>query len=232
MIEFFANWFNKLDETFIKSGLLHYIPEGLLNTFLISIGALVIGVAIGTVIAVVKYFAEGNRKMRWADRLCNIYTTVIRGIPVMVLLMVLVFAVFTGTREPLLVCVLGFGINSGAYVAEIIRSGINSVDKGQMEAGRSLGMSKVQTMRHVILPQAVRVIIPAIGNEMIALIKETSVAGYVGVFDLTGRGNQIKNITYDFVNPYLLIAIIYLVIVLMLTKLLRLLERRLNRDKH
>ncbi len=231
MIDFFTNWFSKLHQTFIESGLLHLIPEGLLNTFIISIGALVIGVAIGTLIAVVKYFAEGNPSLRWADKLCNLYTTVIRGIPVMVLLMVLVFAVFTGTRQPLLVCILGFGINSGAYVAEIIRSGINSVDVGQMEAGRSLGMNKVQTMQYVILPQAVRVIIPAIGNEMIALIKETSVAGYVGVFDLTGRGNQIKNITYDFVNPYLMVAVIYLIIVLVLTKLLRLLERRLNRDK-
>ena len=146
----------------------------------------------------------------------------------MVLLMVLVYAIFTGTRNPLAVCVLGFGLNSGAYVAEIIRSGISSVDKGQMEAGRSLGFSKLQTMRLIILPQAIRVILPAIGNEMIALIKETSVAGYVGVFDLTSRGNQIRNLTYDAVNPLIVVALIYLIMVIGLTKLVGGLERRMR----
>ena len=183
---------------------------------------------IGTLIAVIKYFAADNGKLKPAAFLCDVYTTVIRGVPVMVLLMVLVYAIFAGTRNPLGVCILGFGINSGAYVAEIIRSGINSVDKGQMEAGRSLGLSSMQTMRKIILPQAVRVILPAIGNEMISLIKETSVAGYVGVFDLTSRGNQIRNLTYDAVNPLIAVAVIYLILVIGLTKLLSVLEGRLR----
>ena len=231
-MEWLDTWLARLDRTFIAKGYWRLIPEGLKNTMIISLGALAIGVLIGTLIAIIKYFAEGNRKLWIANKICDLYTTVIRGIPVMVLLMVLVYAIFTGTREPLLVCVLGFGINSGAYVAEIIRSGISSVDKGQMEAGRSLGLSKLQTMRKIILPQAIRTILPAIGNEMIALIKETSVAGYVGVFDLTSRGNQIRNLTYDAINPLIVVALIYLIIVVLLTKLLKLLERRLNRDKH
>ena len=230
-MEWLNTWLARLDKTFIAKGYWHLIPEGLKNTMLISLGALAIGVVIGTIIATIKYFAESNRKLRWASRICDLYTTVIRGIPVMVLLMVLVYAIFTGTREPLLVCILGFGINSGAYVAEIIRGGISSVDKGQMEAGRSLGLSNLQTMRKIILPQAIRTILPAIGNEMIALIKETSVAGYVGVFDLTSRGNQIRNLTYDAINPLIAVALIYLIIVVLLTKLLKLFERRLNRGK-
>ena len=231
-------WFVRLDKTFIAKGYWRLIPEGLKNTMLISLGALAIGVFIGTLIAIIKYFAEitrstnfGGKLLRFGGRVCDLYTTVIRGVPVMVLLMVLVYAIFTGTREPLLVCILGFGINSGAYVAEIIRSGVASVDRGQMEAGRSLGLSNLKTMRKIILPQAIRTILPAIGNEMIALIKETSVAGYVGVFDLTSRGNQIRNLTYDAINPLIAVALIYLIIVVVLTKLLRLLERRLNRDK-
>ncbi len=231
LIQAFIDWGDRLHRTFIAKGYWMLIPQGLLNTMLISLGALVIGILIGTLIAVVKYFAEDTRALKWADVICNLYTTVIRGIPVMVLLMVLVYAIFTGTRNPLLVCILGFGLNSGAYVAEIIRSGISSVDKGQMEAGRSLGMNRIQAMGKIILPQAIRTILPAIGNEMIALIKETSVAGYVGVFDLTSRGNQIRNLTYDAINPLIAVALIYLVIVVGLTKLLSLLERRLNRDK-
>ena len=226
-------WLDQLQRTFIDKGYWRLIPMGLLNTLLISLGALAIGVAIGTVIAVVKYFADDTPVLKLPEKLCNLYTTVIRGIPVMVLLMVLVYAIFTGTRNPLAVCVLGFGLNSGAYVAEIIRSGISSVDKGQMEAGRSLGFSKLQTMRLIILPQAIRVILPAIGNEMIALIKETSVAGYVGVFDLTSRGNQIRNLTYDAVNPLIVVALIYLIMVIGLTKLVGGLERRMRQgDKH
>lgn len=221
-------WMQQLHRTFIAKGYWRLIPQGLKNTLLISLGALAIGIVIGTLIAVVKYFAADNGRLKPAAILCDVYTTVIRGVPVMVLLMVLVYAIFAGTRNPLGVCILGFGINSGAYVAEIIRSGINSVDKGQMEAGRSLGLSSMQTMRKIILPQAVRVILPAIGNEMISLIKETSVAGYVGVFDLTSRGNQIRNLTYDAVNPLIAVAVIYLVLVIGLTKLLSVLEGRLR----
>ncbi len=221
-------WLNKLNDTFIVKGYWRLIPDGLKNTLIITLGALAIGVLIGTLIAVVKYFAEENPRLKIANILCDVYTTVIRGIPMMVLLLVMVYVIFSGTRNPLAVCIFAFGLNSGAYVAEIIRSGISSVDRGQMEAGRSLGLSSVQTMRKIILPQAIRVILPAIGNEMIALIKETSVAGYVGVFDLTSRGNQIRTLTYDQMNPLILVALIYLILVFSLTKLIALLERRMS----
>lgn len=221
-------WLDKLYDTFIAKGYWKLIPDGLKNTLIITLGALAIGVFIGTVIAVVKYFAEEMPALKPADIVCNIYTTVIRGVPVMVLLLVMVYVIFSGTRNPLGVCILAFGLNSGAYVAEIIRGGISSVDRGQMEAGRSLGLSRLQTMWKIILPQAIRVILPAIGNEMIALIKETSVAGYVGVFDLTSRGNQIRTLTYDQMNPLILVALIYLILVFSLTKLISFQERRMS----
>ena len=129
-----------------------------------------------------------------------------------------------------MVAIITFGINSGAYVAEVIRSGIMAIDVGQMEAGRSLGLSKIQTMKEVILPQAFKNVLPAIGNEMIALLKETSIAGYVAVQDLTKAANQIKNTTYDQVNPILLTALVYLLIVMLLTKLLGIMERRLRKS--
>ena len=134
------------------------------------------------------------------------------------------------TAADLTVAIIAFGINSGAYMAELIRSGINAVDKGQMEAGRSLGMSRSQTMRKVIFPQAIRYILPAIGNELIALLKETSVAGYVTIVDLTRGGNLIRNNTHDAINPLLLVALIYLTLVVLLTKLLGLVERKLAKS--
>ena len=145
--------------------------------------------------------------------------------------LVFFFVIFAGTRNKLGVCILAFGLNSGAYVAEIIRSGINAVDPGQMEAGRSLGMSKMQAMGKIIMPQAIRNILPAIGNELIALVKETSVAGYVGVMDLTKMGERAKSITFDAVNPLLVVALTYLLIVVGLTRILGRVERRLARDK-
>ena len=161
--------------------------------------------------------------------LCDLYTTVIRGIPITVLLLLFYFAIMVSAAE-LTVAILAFGINSGAYMAELIRSGINAVDKGQMEAGRSLGMTRAQTMRKVVFPQAIRYILPAIGNEMIALLKETSVAGYVTIIDLTRGGNLVRNNTHDALNPLLLVALIYLTLVVVLTSLLRLLERKLGKS--
>jgi len=224
-------WLAKLHQTFIETGYWRQMLIGLQNTIYITIGALLIGIAVGSVLAIAKYFSEGNRKLRWIERLCDLYTTVIRGIPVMVLLLVFFFVIFAGTRNKLGVCILAFGLNSGAYVAEIIRSGINAVDPGQMEAGRSLGMSKMQAMGKIIMPQAIRNILPAIGNELIALVKETSVAGYVGVMDLTKMGERAKSITFDAVNPLLVVALTYLLIVVGLTRILGRVERRLARDK-
>ena len=225
------NWLAKMHQTFIETGYWRQMLIGLQNTLKITVGAICLGVIIGAVIAVLKYFSEGNKKLRIIEILCDAYTTIIRGIPVMVLLLIFFFVVFAGSRNKLGICILSFGLNSAAYVAEIIRSGINAVDHGQMEAGRSLGMSKLQTMRKIIMPQAIRNILPAIGNEFIALVKETSVAGYVGVMDLTTMGERAKAITFDAVNPLLVVAVTYLIIVLGLTRLLGVAERRMNRDK-
>lgn len=230
-MEWFTKWLDTLYNTFIVADRYKTLIEGLEKTIIITISALVIGVIIGTIVAILKVFAEGNKKLKIIDIICNIYLTVIRGTPVVVQLLISFFIIFTTAKDGTWVAAITFGINSGAYVAETIRSGILAIDKGQTEAGRSLGFSKVQTMWLVILPQAFKNILPAIGNEMIALLKETSVAGYVAVVDITKAGNQIKNTTYDQINPIMLVAIIYLIMVMGLTKLLKLMERRLRKNE-
>ena len=220
----------KLDKTFIQSGHYKMILEGLSTTVKITLGALVIGVIIGLIIALVKYLAEDSKGMRPLAWLCDLYVTVIRGIPVTVLLLIFYYLILVSCTNGVLVATITFGINSGAYMAELIRSGINAVDKGQMEAGRSLGLTKLQTMRRIILPQAVRYVLPAVGNEFIALLKETSVAGYVAVVDLTRAGNLVRNNTHDMFNPLMLVALTYLLMVVILTKALGLLERRLAKS--
>ena len=222
-------WLDKLYETFIETGYYNLLLEGFGNTILITLGALVIGVVIGMIIAVVKYFAEDVPAMKPLAFICDFYVTAIRGIPVVVLLLIFYFIIMA-SADGITVAILTFGINSGAYMAELIRSGINAVDKGQMEAGRSLGMSKLQATGKIILPQALRYILPAIGNELIALLKETAVAGYVAVVDLTRAGNLIRNNTYDAVNPLMSVAIIYLVLVVLLTPLLKVVEGRLSKS--
>ena len=224
------NWIDQLKDTFLEDNRYMWMVEGLGNTLLITLGALAIGVIIGTLVAVAKYFCEGNKKLRFVIWLCDLYTTVIRGIPMTVLLLVFFFVIFVSARDGVPVAIAAFGINSGAYMAELIRSGINAVDKGQMEAARSLGMSKGQAMAKIIMPQAVKYILPAIGNECIALLKETSVAGYVAVVDVTKAATNIRNKTYDAVNPILLLALVYLVMVVILTRLLDILERRLRKS--
>lgn len=222
------NYLDKLYSTFIEDQRYMYLVEGLGNTLIIAIGALVIGVVIGSVIAIAKYFAEDEPRLRAVKWLCDAYTTVIRGVPVVVLLLICFFLVLK-RLDGVTVAIIAFGINSGAYVAEIVRSGIQAVDAGQMEAGRSLGMSRGQTMWQIILPQAMKNILPAIGNEMISLLKETSVAGYVAVTDLTRGGNLIRNNTYDAFNPLMVVALTYLVMVIGLTALLGKVETRLRK---
>ena len=223
-------WLDKLHETFIVDDNYKMLIEGFGNTILITLCALLIGVVIGSIIAIAKYYAEGNRKLRIVNWICDIYTTVIRGIPITVLLMIFYFVIIVSDTEGILTAIIAFGINSGAYMAELIRGGINAVDKGQMEAARSLGMSKGQAMAKVIMPQAIKNILPAIGNEMIALLKETSVAGYVTVVDLTRAANLIRTNTNDAVNPLILLAIVYLIVVVAMTRLLSILERRLRKS--
>ena len=222
-------WFAKLSETFIETGYYRLLLQGLGNTLVMTLGALCIGVVIGTLIAVIKYFAEDVPALKPLDMLCDLYVTAIRGIPVVVLLMIFFYVIMT-SAEGITVGIIAFGINSGAYMAELIRSGIGAVDKGQMEAGRSLGMSKVQAMRKIVFPQAVRYILPAIGNEMIALLKETSVAGYVAVVDLTRAGNLVRNNTYDAFNPLMAVALTYLLLVVLMSRALKKLERRLAKS--
>lgn len=221
---------DKYIETIVETGYYKWLLDGFGNTLLITVGALLIGVVIGTVIAVVKYFGEDVPAMKPLCWLCDLYTTVIRGIPVVVLLLITFFIIFASSDNGVMVAIITFGINSGAYMAELIRGGIQAVDKGQMEAGRSLGLSKLQTMAKIIFPQAVRYILPAIGNEMIALLKETSVAGYVAVRDVTKAGDQIRNLTYDSVSPLMTVALTYLALVVLMTALLNVIEKRLAKS--
>ena len=230
--QFFTNWGAKLASTFLEDDRYMMLVEGLGNTAVITLGALCIGVVIGALVAIIKYCGEGVPALKPLCTLCDIYTTVIRGIPVVVVLLLFYFAIMQSANG-ITVGIVTFGINSGAYMAELMRSGIGAVDAGQMEAGRSLGMSRLQTTVHVILPQAMKNILPAIGNEMIALLKETAVAGYVAVQDLTRAGNLIRNNTFDAFNPLMVVALTYLAIVVALTRLLAVLEKRLHKgDRH
>ena len=160
------------------------------------------------------------------------YLTVIRGTPVVVQLMIMYYIIFASSKNGVAVATLAFGLNSAAYVAEIIRSGIMSIDNGQFEAGRSLGFNYVQTMWHIILPQSFKNVLPALANELITLLKETSVAGYVAVVDLTKGGDIIRGVTYSPFMPLIFVALIYLIIVVVLTKLVGILERRLRNSDH
>ena len=201
--------------------------EGLSNTLLITACALLIGILIGLVVALVRITCapRNNSLQKLGSWLCGLYTTVIRGTPVIVQLLIL-YTVILASSEGIVVCIVGFGINSGAYLAEVPRSGIASVDPGQMEAGRSLGLGYGVTMRRIVLPQAVKNILPALFNEFIALLKETSVAGYIAVRDLTKASDGIRGITFNSV-PLYLAAIIYLVFVIGITQIQKQVERRL-----
>ena len=227
--QFFARWLAQLETTFVEKQRYLLLVDGLKNTLIITAGALVIGVVIGSLVAMIRYCGQDSRLLRPLCWLCNVYTTVIRGVPVVVQLLIFYFLILKSS-DGLVVGIVTFGINSGAYVAELVRSGIAAVDPGQMEAGRSLGLSRLQSAWHIVLPQAMKNILPAIGNEMIALLKETAVAGYVAVQDLTRAGNLIRNNTYDSFNPLMLVAVVYLVLVIGMTQLLGLLERRLRRS--
>lgn len=207
--------------------------EGLKITLLISFFAILIGIAIGVLVAIVKVTAN-NAKMKWLVSVCNVYINIIRGTPLMVQLLIIYNLIFTSRNtNELVVGAVCFGINSGAYVAEIIRAGIESIDRGQMEAGRSLGLNYIKTMRLIILPQAVRNILPALGNEFIVLIKETSVASVIAINDLTKVAQYIGSRTWDILPPLVIAAAFYLIIVMFFTKLLTIFERRLAKgDRH
>ncbi|MBQ7628203.1 MAG: amino acid ABC transporter permease [Clostridiales bacterium] len=218
-----------------------YILSGLGITFTVTFFATLIGIFLGVIVATIRSshdkLAEelrpgfGTSVLNLLNAVCKVYLTVIRGTPTVVQLMIAYFIIFAASNNKILIAILAFGINSGAYVAEIIRSGIMSVDPGQFEAGRSLGFNYVQTMIHIIIPQAFKAVLPALANEFIVLIKETSVSGYVGLQDLTKGGDIIRSQTYSAFLPLILVAAIYLVIVMFFTKLVSLLEGRLRNSE-
>lgn len=228
------DFFKKIGELFSTKKYLLALGEGLKTTLIITVCALAIGVVLGALLAVVKISASRSKKMKPLSILCDTYITIIRGTPMALQLFIMAFAVFAIRGFPLeITAIITFGLNSGAYVAENLRAGIQSVDKGQMEAGRSLGLSYTATMRKIVLPQAVKNVIPSIGNEMISLLKETSIVSMVGLIDLTfsakiiGAGQNMS----DYLVPMLTTAVMYLIIVYGITLLLKLLERRLKSDK-
>ena len=243
MQDFFNGRYESFVKTFITDDRWVQLLNGLLVTLEITFFAVIIGVAIGFLIAIVRSTYDMNLSgkkcrtlsdyiLKAVNAICNIYITVIRGTPVLIQLMIMYFIVFAFSRDGIIAAIISFGINSGAYVAEIVRSGIMSIDKGQFEASRSLGFNYRSTMIHVIIPQAFKNILPALGNEFIVLFKETSVAAYVSVQDLTYVGNLIRSRTFEAFFPLIAVAIIYLVIVLILTFLLKKLERRLRSSDH
>ena len=216
---------------FIVENRWFWLVEGLGQTLFITFFATLLGVTIGLLIAVVKVLDFAGRRIFFLTRFADIYLTVIRGTPVVVQLLIVYFVIFASLPVSKVICAIAaFGINSGAYVAEIIRSGIMAVDRGQMEAGRSLGLTYATTMRKIILPQAVKNILPALFNELITLLKETAVVGYIAVADLTRAGDRIRSRTYDALMPLLVVAAVYLVIVVGMTRLMARLERRLRRS--
>ncbi len=242
-----AEWFESFKAdfvlNFVDEGRWKWIVQGLGNTLIITFFALLLGVAIGIVVAAVRSTFDKNREsmemhkgigyylLKLANGVCHVYLTVFRGTPVVVQLLIMYFIVFASSRNSLMVAIIAFGINSGAYVAEILRGGIMSIDNGQFEAGRSLGFNYTQTMIYIIIPQVFKSVLPTLCNEFIVLLKETSVAGYVGIVELTKAGDLIRGRTFSAFMPLIAVALIYLVMVTILTALVGVLERRLRKSE-
>ena len=227
-------------KSFIYDNRYQMYIKGLGNTLLLTFLALLIGVVLGVIVSLIRVSWDKNHtEMRGTGKavlgffnvVAKVYLTVIRGTPMVVQLMIMYFVIFASSRNKIMVGALSFGINSGAYVAEIIRGGIMSIDAGQMEAGRSLGFGYVSTLRYIILPQAFKAVLPTLANEFIVLLKETAVAGYVGLADVTYAGNIIGGNSYDYLFPLLMSALIYLVLVMFFTFLVGRLERRLRNSE-
>ncbi len=239
-----SEFFQEFQRVMFDNNRFDFILDGLKNTFLITLGSLLLGIALGVIVAIIRSTYDKNHihfkkkgglsyyLLCFLNSICKLYLTVIRGTPVVVQLMIFYFIIFSSTDNGVAVATFAFGINSGAYVAEIFRSGIMAIDNGQFEAGRSLGLNYIQTMIYIIVPQMFKVVLPTLCNEFIVLLKETSVAGYVGVIDLTKAGNTIAGRTFSYFIPLISVAIIYLVVVIILTKLVGLLERRLRNSDH
>ncbi|MGI6167000.1 MAG: amino acid ABC transporter permease [Eubacteriales bacterium] len=242
-----TEWFERFADTFrlnfVEGERWRWLLEGLKNTLLITFFAVLLGIVIGIVVASIRSTFDMNKEayqkrsgffyrlMQALDFLCTVYLTVVRGTPVVVQLLIAYFVIFASSKNDMLVAIIAFGINSGAYVAEIFRSGIMAIDNGQFEAGRSMGFDYLQTMRYIIIPQMFKIVLPMLCNEFIVLLKETSVAGYVGTMDLTKAGDLIRGRTFSAFMPLIAVALIYLALVVVLTRLVGLLERRLRRNE-
>lgn len=232
---------------FIEGDRYQFLLTGLRNTLIITLFAVMLGIFLGFLVAIIRSSYDKREKTQptsfmgfvgkycmWVlNAICKLYLTLIRGTPVVVQLMIIYYVIFSSANvSKVFVAVIAFGLNSGAYVAEIVRSGIMSIDAGQFEAGRSLGFNYVQTMIHIVLPQAFKNVLPALGNELIVLLKETSVAGYIAIDDLTRNGDIIRSQTYSPFMPLIAVAVIYLFIVMILTYFVNKLERRLRNSDH
>lgn len=236
--DWLQNLFFQLYQTFIYQDRWKFFTDGLKITFIVTIGALILGVIIGLIIAIIRTTHDNSKKkpfflLRFFNWFCNVYLTVIRGTPMMVQLLIMGFVIMVPKSDTgMIICgIVTLGINSGAYVAEIARSGLMSISVGQTEAGRSLGLSYGQTMWHIVIPQAIKNILPALGNEMITLLKDTSLVSVIALRDVTKQAQNIVSKTYQAYIPYISLALIYLVIVIVLTKLLGILERRLRKSE-
>lgn len=237
-----AEFKRKFTQNFIEDHRYRYLLDGLKETLIIAVCAVIIGILIGFIVAIIRSTHDKNHsKKKGFSRfiigllnfICKVYLTIIRGTPVLVQLLISFYCIFTAPdTSKTFVAIMAFGINSGAYVAEIVRSGIMSIDNGQFEAGRSLGFNYIQTMVFIVLPQAFKNVLPALSNEFIVLLKETSVAGYIGIQDLTKGGDFIRSRTFEPLFPLIAVAIIYLIIVMILTSLVSKLERRLRNSDH
>lgn len=209
-----------------------YLLQGLGNTIIITIFAILISLCLGSLIAIVRTTHDRTGRYTILNAVCKFYLVIIRGTPTMVQLLIIYYVIFAAADvSKVLVAIVAFGLNSSAYMAEVVRGGIMSIDRGQSEAGRSLGLSYSQTMRLIILPQAFKNVLPAIGNELITLLKETSISGYIGLVDLTKGSDIIRSITYDAILPLGVVALIYLAIVLSLSSAVGALEKKLRKNE-
>lgn len=243
MGELFSTLQYEFTRTFIVKDRWRTFLTGFGNTLLITLIAALLGIVIGIAIAAIRTTFDNNKEnmkhnksigyyvLGFLNAICKIYLTIIRGTPVVVQLLIIYLIIFANSNNDVAIAALAFGINSGAYVAEILRGGIMSIDKGQFEAGRSLGFNYLQTMIYIIIPQVLKSVLPALLNEFIALLKETSVAGYIGIVDLTKAGNIIGGVTYSYFIPLICVALIYLAIVMLLTWLVGRVERRMRKNE-
>ena len=239
MSEWFENLKLQFDLNFIQKDRWQYLLTGLGNTLRITLFACLIGIALGTLIAIVRSTSDrvlpsmrkglGRTLLNIVDKFCRVYLTVIRGTPVVIQLMICYYVIFSSSRNGVAIAAISFGLNSAAYVAEIVRSGIQAIDAGQSEASRSLGMTSAQTMLYIILPQAIKNILPAVGNEFVVIIKESSILYTIGIYELTYQANKLASTNFRYLETLMISALVYFVLTFTTSRLLGLLERRMRR---